>query len=302
MQSTYHVKTRELHNCLMDSRRWDGFAFRDGDIVIGTWAKSGTTWMQQIVAQLIFGGAEDLPAMDLAPWLDMRIMPLDEIVEGLEAQAHRRFIKTHLPCDALVMSPAAKYIYVGRDGRDVAWSLYNHLMNMTPAFYATINDCPGRPGPPLLRPSTDIRQFFHDWLNETEEASPLGSFWHHVQAWWNIRDRSNVLLVHFNRLKADLPGEIRRIASFLDVAVEESVWPVIVEHCTFDYMKKNGDKLSTYGNDFFEGGLKTSFINKGTNGRWRDTLTPEEVREYETIAGARLTPECARWLETGAVS
>jgi aryl sulfotransferase len=52
---------------LMDSTRWDGFEFRDGDIVIDTWAKSGTTWTQQIVSQLIFNGAENLPTMDMAP-------------------------------------------------------------------------------------------------------------------------------------------------------------------------------------------------------------------------------------------
>ena len=39
----YPRKSRELHNALMDSRRWDNFPFRDDDIVIATWAKSGTT-------------------------------------------------------------------------------------------------------------------------------------------------------------------------------------------------------------------------------------------------------------------
>ncbi len=31
--------------------------------------------------------------------------------------------KTHLPVDALVFSPEAKYLYIGRDGRDVIWSM-----------------------------------------------------------------------------------------------------------------------------------------------------------------------------------
>ena len=47
----------------------------------------------------------------------------------VEAQTHRRFLKTHLPVDALVFSEKAKYIYIGRDGRDVVWSLYNHHAN-----------------------------------------------------------------------------------------------------------------------------------------------------------------------------
>ena len=37
-----------------DSARWDGFPFRDGDIVISTRSKTGTTWVQMICALLIF--------------------------------------------------------------------------------------------------------------------------------------------------------------------------------------------------------------------------------------------------------
>jgi aryl sulfotransferase len=293
------IKKRELHNTLMDSDRWDGFRFRDGDIIIGTWAKSGTTWTQQIVAQLLFQGADDMPAMDLAPWLDMRCAPLDDVIAGLEAQEHRRFIKTHLPADALLMSPQASYIYVARDGRDVVWSMYNHLLKMTDGFYAMINDTPGRVTPPLERPAVEIREFFHAWLDS--DGAPMGSFWDHVQSWWDLRNEPNVLLMHFAAMKADMPAEIRRVAAFLDIDIDESRWPTIVEHCTFDYMKKHGDSLSRSPvvSDFFEGGLAKSFIHKGTNGRWRDTLTDDDIRKYEQTAASRLSPDCAHWLATG---
>ena len=45
--------TRELHNHHFDSTIWNDLQFRDDDIVISTYAKSGTTWVQQIVAQLL---------------------------------------------------------------------------------------------------------------------------------------------------------------------------------------------------------------------------------------------------------
>src|SRR5262245_31366786 len=89
-------KTRELQNHHMDSTLWNDFPFRDDDIVIGTYAKAGTTWTQQIVGQLIFEGDEDVSIHELSPWWDMRILP-PEAREGVHAQTNRRVIKTHLP-------------------------------------------------------------------------------------------------------------------------------------------------------------------------------------------------------------
>src|ERR1041385_8175378 len=76
---------------------------------------------------------------DLSPWIDFRIMPLEVVLEMLEAQQHRRFVKTHLPVDALVFSPLAKYLYIVRDGRDVAWSLYNHHAGFADQVYPMFN-------------------------------------------------------------------------------------------------------------------------------------------------------------------
>jgi aryl sulfotransferase len=103
-------KTRELHNHHFDSAIWNEFDFRDDDIVIATYAKSGTTWTQQIVAQMLFGGDPALAVAELSPWLDLRVPPRAVKLEAVAAQTHRRILKTHLPVDALVFSPRAKYL------------------------------------------------------------------------------------------------------------------------------------------------------------------------------------------------
>ncbi|MDP6174381.1 MAG: hypothetical protein QGF09_09460, partial [Rhodospirillales bacterium] len=60
--------------------------------------------------------------------------------------------------------------------------------------------------------------------------------------------------------------------------------------------------LSTpLGGVVFEGGAKT-FINKGTNNRWRDTLTEEDNQAYEARAIQELGPDCAHWLATGEMA
>jgi aryl sulfotransferase len=295
-RTSWPQKTRELHNHHMDSTVWNAFRFRADDIIIGTYAKSGTTWTQQIISQLIFGGAEGIDVPGLSPWLDMRIMPRAEMLAGLEAQTHRRFIKTHLPVDALVFSPGAKYVYIVRDGRDVAWSLHNHLYYGTDEFYRLINDTPGRVGPALERPPADIRRFFLDWLER--DGYPLWSFWENIRTWWNIRHLPNVMLLHFADLKADPAGKIRELAEFLDIAVADDAWPRILEHCSFDYMKRNADKSAPLGGMLWEGGAGR-FINKGTNGRWRDLLTDADNRGYLQLAVEQLGPDCAAWLERG---
>src|SRR6478672_10532435 len=109
-QIAWPRKIREMHSHHFDSTVWNDFRFRNDDIVIATFGKSGTTWMQQIAGQLIFKGDENIAVTQLSPWLDLRIPPKEVKVAALEAQTHRRFIKTHLPVDALVFNPEVKYI------------------------------------------------------------------------------------------------------------------------------------------------------------------------------------------------
>jgi aryl sulfotransferase len=288
-------KTRELHNHHMDSTVWNDFAFRDDDVIVSTYGKAGTTWTQQIVSQLIFMGDENVPIHDVSPWWDMRIVP-PEARAAVAAQTHRRMLKTHLPADALVVSPKAKYIYVARDGRDVAWSLYNHHAGFVPHIYEILNDTPGLVGDRLGPPDPDIRRYFNTWV--AEDGKPFWSWWDSVSSWWALRDLPNVRLVHFNDLKADLAGEMRAIADFLDIEVPQALWPSLVEHCTFDYMKANAPRFSPMGGAIWQGGADT-FINKGVNGRWRDILTPDDSLVYERAAAEKLGGDCARWLAEG---
>lgn len=293
---TWPIKSRELHSHHFDSTIWNDFQFRNDDIIIATYAKSGTTWMQQIVAQMLFNGDPDLAVAEMSPWLDLRVPPKEVKLPQVEAQTHRRLIKTHLPLDALVYSPKAKYIYIARDGRDVLWSMYNHHVNANQAWYEALNDTPGRVGPPIEPPPTDIRQYWHDWL--VRDGHPFWPFWGNLRSWWAIRALPNILFVHFNDLKRDMPAEMRRIARFLDIPIDETRWPVILEYCSFDWMKKNAAKSVPLGGAFWDGGAEV-FINKGVNGRWMDTLTSEESAQYETRAVHELGPECASWLAYG---
>lgn len=292
------VKTREVQNHHQDSRVWNGFDFRPDDVVIVTWAKSGTTWAQQIVSQLIFRGSTETNIHTMSPWVDMRLVPPEAMKAGLEAQEHRRFMKTHLPIDALNLDHQARYIFVARDFRDVIWSLHNHFYNATDTFYSILNDTPGRVGPPVQKPPADIRQYFLQHLeNDTTGSHVMWPFWDFIRGYWKYRSLPNLLMVHFQDLKTDLAGQVRRIADFLEIKdLDEKQWADVVQHCSFDWMKSHAANVSPEMSDIaFVGGADT-FINKGTNSRWKDVLTEEDCKLYEEKARAELGDECAEWL------
>ena len=286
------VKQRELVKFVVDSRPWNDFVFRDDDIVITTWSKSGTTWMQQIVGQLVLGGVADTYCSDHSPWIEFRLREGEP--ERAAAQTHRRFLKSHLPIDALVYSPKAKYIYVGRDARDTYWSWHNHYQNFTEERLGYISSLyPDEPA--IGYPNPDIRLAFLEWLDN--DAYPNWPFWSHSQHWFDARSLPNLKLVHFAALKADLAGQVAEIADFLEIEIDPDNLPAILHHCSFDYMRALAVKKQDM-HFIFKGGGGT-FINKGTNGRWREVLTPDDLDKFGRTVAANLTPECARWLETG---
>ena len=287
-------KTREMLTAALDSTRWNGFEFRDDDIVIATWSKTGTTLTQQVVAQLIFNGNADVFGQEISPWPDFRFLPAEEVLAMAKGQRHRRFLKTHLPVDALVFSPKAKYIYIGRDARDVFWSWHHHHSILTDASYELANPA-DRTWAEFPRPDPDIRRAYNEWLDK--DGYPVFPFWSHVQSWWDIRLLPNVKLIHFNGLRADLPGAIRDIAGYLDIAIDEAAFPKILEHCSLEFMRKSAAKSSILDAIFKGGG--GNFINKGTNGRWKDVLSAEDIAKCDQEAAKHLSPDCAHWLKTG---
>ncbi len=84
----------------------------------------------------------------------------------------------------------------------------------------------------------------------------------------------------------------------LDIPINEDKWDDILLHCSFDYMKANASRGVPLGGAFWDGGAKT-FIHKGTNGRWRDVLSKDQILQYELRAAQELGEDCARWLEAG---
>src|SRR5262249_25571847 len=143
-----------------------------------------------------------------SPWPDMRLFgPIEETLAQAEAQTHRRFFKSHLPFDALPVYEGMKFIHVARDGRDAAMSLHNHRANFTAAgdeMLNAVSRADPKFGDDYPHATDDPRAFFHDWIANDDDAmgDPGASFFHVEKSFWAERKNPNVLLVHYNDLKA----------------------------------------------------------------------------------------------------
>ena len=298
--------TRPVRSRVFDSAAWDDFPMRGDDIVISTYPKCGTTWTQRIVGMLVFASADPFPVQDISPWPDFRMAPPGSARELAESQGHRRYLKSHLPYDALPAPEGVKFIHVARDGRDAAMSFYNHKANYTPfaveAFLqVSLND--PKFGDPFKLVPADPASHFTDWLDGHEDhlGDPGASYFAIETSFWAARRDPDVLLVHYADLKADLEGEMRRIADFLGIAIDEALWPELVEAAGFAAMKANAAALMPTAGNIWEGGADT-FLHKGTNGRWRDVYRPEDLARYDARVAAEFSPALAAWCERGRLA
>ena len=295
---------RVVHSRVYDSRVWDRWKPRADDIVIGTYAKVGTTWTQRIVCMLVFGTAETKSLHEVSPWFERGLgPPMDVRFRAAEAQTHRRFLKTHLPYDALPIYDGVKVIHVARDGRDAALSFHNHLFNFTQARKNEF-DALSLADPKFANryPPTpeDPADYFHQWLmSDGDGQGDAGAgFFHMENSYWAAAGNDpNVLLVNYADLKADREGEMRRIADFLGITIPESTWPSLVAAAGFEEMKREAKAAGGMEMAFAKGA--DTFFNKGTNGRWHGVFKADDLAAYDARVKREFAPELARWLEHG---
>jgi hypothetical protein len=280
-----------------DSGRWRGFEFRPGDIVVSTRSKSGTTWMQMICLLLIFGTPElPGPLGELSPWLDWLVEPLDSVRARLGAQEHRRCIKTHTPLDGIPLGERATYIVVARHPLDLAVSLYHHGNNLNRARMRELTGQPEPAEPPPPRPPLDV--WLAEWVRWDGDArahlDTLPGVLAHVADAWARRDAHNIVLVHYDDLVRDLPGEMHRLADRLGFSIDEAQWPALVQAATFESMRAGS---ITAAPDAL-GVLKdpARFFRRGGSGEGQAVLCSADLEAYRARVAAALDPALVSWL------
>ena len=280
-----------------DSARWLGFEFRPGDIVISTRSKCGTTWMQMICALLVLQTLNlPAPLATMSPWLDWLITPVDEVFAALDAQPHRRFIKTHTPLDGLPLHPRATFIVVARQPLDMAVSLYHQGENLDRARMRQLTGRPEPDRPPAPRPP--LPQWLLSWIDRTvdpqEELDSLPGVMRHLSDAWARRAEPNVVLVHYDDLSADLYTEMRRLAALLGITVPEQTWPRLVAAATFEHMRAAADRLAPDPSGVLKD--RSAFFRSGSSGSGSKLLTDEELAHYRERVAQLAPASLLAWL------
>lgn len=280
-----------------DSARWDGFPFREGDIVISARSKSGTTWVQMICALLVLQTSDlPQPLADLSPWLDWLVTPLQEVIDRLQAQNHRRFIKTHTPLDGLPLDERAIFIVVGRQPLDMAVSLYHQGDNLDRERIRELTGGGGMSSPSAPRPAiSDWLRAWIDWDGPPAERmdSLPGVMWHLPDAWARRHD-GNIVLVHYDDLINDLEAEMRRLATVLDLPIGDEKLSEFAGAATFEAMRAQSDLLAPDPGGVLKS--RSAFFRRGTSGAARELLSASDLLRYEQRAQDLVPADLLAWL------
>jgi hypothetical protein len=293
---------------MVDATRWQRFQTRPGDIVISTPPKSGTTWMQMLCAVLVHDTTDlPVPLDELSPWLDFRASSEAEVFSRLDAQQHRRIIKTHTPLDGLTLDDDVVYIVVGRDPRDVMVSFEHHMANveiervMGALAGQGIDVGDGPPETMVLGPPDDPYARFRAFIDDDEvrnEDPSLASILRHLETGWERRFASNVGLFHYADLQADTLGEMRRLAHLLATHQDRRRLRELVEATTLEAMRA---KAATVVPESSLGVFRepAAFFRTGGSGEWRDRSDFRLLLRYQERARSLVDDELMRWVHAG---
>ncbi len=262
-----------------------------GDVIVCTYAKSGTTLLQNMVYQLAVasGGASPRdPDGDgfkqlgeVTPWVEYSTLT------GVTSfDSNPRVFKSHMPASEFDFdNKDIKYIYCYRDGLEIPGSLLDMLVSwMLPSMQMS---------------DADRAAIFHRYVQESFlaadeslsgsgrsafENSGVAVWFEHVYG-WTSRKRENVLVLQFEVIIHDLLGTAKRIAKFLGLEVSEKGFEKVAERCGRRRMSEDyrfRETLVTKGLEWDPaGGVKARMPGEG--GFRDERLSEEERKVYDRM-------------------
>ncbi len=272
--------------------RWQDFKNNPGDVYVSTPPKCGTTWTTTIVTMLCHG-TTDVVSNELVHWVDANVVPLEETLNSLAAQQHRRCIKSHTPFDGMPYFEDATYIAVYRHPLDVLFSHRSHTRNWkdAPPDHPHFGDA-----------NANLKSFVTQALDfEDYDGSILEAIIRHYLSFIAAPVPKNVLILHYADMLVDSHGAIQQIADFMEIEPNTGFMDAVQDATSFDNMKSGAERYAPFGNREFWRDA-TQFFKSGGTGNWTGELSEKSLALYRDRVSALLAPDELAWLEGGSLS
>nr|XP_048293464.1 sulfotransferase 2A1-like isoform X2 [Myodes glareolus] len=257
------------------------FQFQDTDVLLVTFPKSGTTWMQQVLSLIFCEGhlwpIYHLPNWSRMPWIEQ--VSFSKLFPELRSSWPRLFT-SHLSAKLLapaLMKSKAKVVYMARNPKDTLVSFYH--------FHRLASFLPD--------PSS-----FEDFVDEFLEGTGFfGSWFDHVKGWLGLQKDLNLLFVTYEELHQEPRRTIRKISEFLGRCLQPEEEDVILEHCSFSFMSQsNMVNYSLLSKEIMDHS-KGKFLRKGVVGDWKEHFTPELDKKFNAVYHSKMGDSglCLPW-------
>jgi Sulfotransferase domain len=195
------------------------FRPRPTDIIIDTYAKAGTTWMQQIVHGLRSRGDMNFAEItEVVPWIELA-GDLELDLDGEQTGQFRAF-KSHSTWQEV--GKGCRYICIIRDPKDIVISQYNFL-----------NGWFLEPGSVSLE--TFVREFF---LADFHRRGYLP----HLLSWWPQREHQDVLFLCYENMRTDLVATVETVAEFAGISDRQAI-DIAIRQSSFEFMSQHKNQF-----------------------------------------------------------
>ncbi|XP_005415173.1 PREDICTED: sulfotransferase family cytosolic 2B member 1-like [Chinchilla lanigera] len=249
-----------------------GFQFQDTDVLLVTFPKSGTTWMQQVLSLILCKGhlwpIHNVPNWERAPWLEQNSFV--KLLGNLDP-SQPRLLTSHLGAEALgpaLLHSKARVVYMARNPKDVLVSFYY--------FHKLAKFLPD--------PSS-----FEDFVAEFLEGTGFfGSWFEHVKGWLGLEPDLNMLFVTYEELHQAPRATLQKLSDFLGYPLGPEEEDFVLEHCSFPFMSQSSVVNYSLVPKEVMDPSQGRFLRKGVMGDWKEHFSPEQNEKFNTVYQAKM--------------
>ncbi|XP_067325907.1 sulfotransferase 1C2-like [Anolis sagrei] len=282
-----HPQLSEIDGLLLEKTTCDewvriqNFQAKPDDLLICTYPKAGTTWIQEIVDMIQQEGdlvkCQRTPMNRRHPFIEWARPPQPSGIDQAEAMPSPRILKTHLPVQLLPRSfweQNCKFLYVARNAKDCMVS-YFHFQRMSK----------------LIPDPGTWDEYFEAFM---AGKVGWGPWYDHVKGWWKAKDTHRVLYLFYENIKKNPKCEIQKVMQFVGKQLDVATLDKIVHHTSFEVMKDNPMANRAEVPITVMDQSISPFMRKGTVGDWKNHFTVAQNERFnedykKKMAGTTLT-------------